>query len=53
MHVAWIDEVKVVFVGQDVEPYLQLKASAYFYNHVRGKIPLKLWNTSNNILYGG
>ena len=25
-----IDEVKVVFLGQDVSPYLELKASFYF-----------------------
>lgn len=37
LHVARIDEVKVVFVGQDVEPYLQLKASAYFLQPCSGK----------------
>ena len=30
LRVRRMDEVKVVFLGQDVSPYLQLKASSYF-----------------------
>ena len=30
LRVCRMDEVKVVFLGQDVSPYLQLKASSYF-----------------------
>lgn len=30
LRVRHMDEVKVVFLGQDVSPYLQLKASCYF-----------------------
>ena len=30
LKLARMDEVKVVFLGQDVSPYLQLKASSYF-----------------------